>query len=64
MLNGVEARMGEKGRGRMGREERTVRGPWEEINLRKRRVIKPSENRCSQKFKKKEDNMHIFNSIF
>lgn len=45
MLNGVEAKMGEKGRGRMGGEERTVRGPWEKINLRTRRVIKLSENR-------------------
>ena len=44
-------RVGKKGRGRMGGEERRVRGPWGKINLRKRRVIKPSENRCSQKFK-------------
>ena len=40
-----------KGRGRMGGEEMRVRGPWGKIHLRKRRLIKPSENRCSQKFK-------------
>jgi len=51
MLNSVEARVGKKGRGRMGGEERRVRGPWGKIHLRKRRVSKPSGNRCSQKFK-------------